>query len=241
MTFTGVISFFNKGSDIRRESKNKEQRAKISKEILKQIRRYQRRKQNRRTEEILQEFKELNRFDSILKDPIKSSRTAVDSQPTPEDFAIFLEDIFLSTSASSSRTICDLLCCVKQQILTSIPPFRLSELRGALRSMKNRKCADTDGVVIELFKYGSLCMHQALLDMYNRMLVTGQLEPTWQHTLFAMLPKQGDLTVPGSWRPIAILKITYKIFSKLIYQRLREQLEQQQACDQVGFRAKFAV
>ena len=56
-----------------------------------------------------------------------------------------------------------------------------------------------------------------------------------------MLPKQGDLSATGNWRPIAILKIPYKLFSRLLYQRLREPLGQQQSYDQVGCRTDFSV
>ena len=56
-----------------------------------------------------------------------------------------------------------------------------------------------------------------------------------------MLPKAGDLSQAGNWRPIAILDITYKIFSRLLYRRLRNNLEEHQAWDQCGFRADNSV
>ncbi|CAE8585202.1 unnamed protein product [Polarella glacialis] len=56
-----------------------------------------------------------------------------------------------------------------------------------------------------------------------------------------MLPKPGDATQPSNWRPIAILKITYKLFSRLLYQRLRDRLETHQTYDQVGFRPDCSV
>ena len=51
-----------------------------------------------------------------------------------------------------------------------------------------------------------------------------------------MLPKMGDTSRPSCWRPIAILKISYEIFSKLICQRLRITLDTHQSIDQTGFR-----
>ena len=51
-----------------------------------------------------------------------------------------------------------------------------------------------------------------------------------------MLPKPGDASVASNWRPIAILKVTYKIFSKMLCSRLQPLLESYQSPDQVGFR-----
>ena len=50
-----------------------------------------------------------------------------------------------------------------------------------------------------------------------------------------MVPKSGDLQQTKNWRPIAILKITYKIFAKMLHDRLQPLLETEQSMDQVGF------
>ena len=50
-----------------------------------------------------------------------------------------------------------------------------------------------------------------------------------------MLPKDDDLNELTNWRPIAILPIFYKIYAKLIYNRISPQLFQHQSWDQHGF------
>ena len=50
-----------------------------------------------------------------------------------------------------------------------------------------------------------------------------------------MLPKSGDLSNPSNWRPIAILKVTYKIFARVLHGRLKHQLYQEQSDEQMGF------
>ena len=59
--------------------------------------------------------------------------------------------------------------------------------------------------------------------------------------MFVMLPKSADLSETNNWRPIAILKIAYKIFSSLLHLRLRRQLDFQQSVDQLGFRPRTGV
>ena len=81
----------------------------------------------------------------------------------------------------------------------------------------------------------SLC----LLDTYNRMLVEESSEPSWRHTLFKMFPRPGDSTQANNWRTIAVRKITYKGFAKLLGARNSDGLESAQCADQVGFRSKL--
>ena len=86
-----------------------------------------------------------------------------------------------------------------------IPKFTMLELQRVMRQLKNRKCADADELVAEMFKHGKLDLMNFLLELYDNILDTGRCEPRWQHTIFTMLPKNGDRSLPNNWRPIAIL------------------------------------
>ena len=59
---------------------------------------------------------------------------------------------------------------------------------------------------------------------------------SWRTSLFCMLPKSGDMSLPENYRPIAILQVFYKIFSRMIYNRLLPILDSHQSHDQFGFR-----
>ena len=51
-----------------------------------------------------------------------------------------------------------------------------------------------------------------LLRVFNLMLEDGHVEEGWKQIIFSMIPITGDLTNPGNWRPLAILKITTHTF-----------------------------
>ena len=107
------------------------------------------------------------------------------------------------------------------------------ELEDALKHVRRNKCADSNGIVAEL--------HEYVLRIFNLMLVDGHVEERWKHTTFSMIPKTGDPTNPGNWRPLAILNITYKIFTRMVYKRVKPILEAQQSKDQIGFRSSVGV
>ena len=50
--------------------------------------------------------------------------------------------------------------------------------------------------------------------------------------------KGGNTEDANNWRPIALLSITYKILARLVYYRIRNDLDKQQSDEQYGFRAK---
>ena len=111
----------------------------------------------------------------------------------------------------------------------------MGELDYVVCKMRNGRCADTDGLMAEMFKYASVETKRCDI------LKTGNLESSWRHSMFVMLPKSGDLSETNNWRPIAILKIAYKIFSSLLHLRLRRQLDFQQSVDQLGFWPRTSV
>ena len=82
-----------------------------------------------------------------------------------------------------------------------------------MRDLHYGKAADADGMVAEILRYSYIPLQTCLLDIYNSMIASGSFEMSWQHKLFSMLPKSGHGSQPTSWRPIAMLKSTYKIFS----------------------------
>ena len=85
--------------------------------------------------------------------------------------------------------------------------------------------ADSNGIVAECFVHGSLELHEHFLRIFKLMLVDGHAEERWKQTTFSMIPKTGDPTNPGNWRPLAILNITYKIFTRMVYKRVKPILE----------------
>ena len=93
-----------------------------------------------------------------------------------------------------------------------------------------------NGITLEMIQHGSPLLHNSLLLMFTDMLSCGRLDNTWYNTIFIMLPKSGDLKNASNWRPIAILPVLYKIFSKMLCNRLRVVLNEHQSDDQYGFR-----
>ena len=208
----------------RRATRNSNERKSLSKSIQREIRSGLRRFYTEETINILSQFQDLGRIDQAMEQPIK--KKIVEDKVPPDTFADVFEEIYKSSAPPHQ---------VQREMISQIPVFTIDEFMEALKHMKNGKCADSEGVVVEMIKHGSDLLHQTILSMFNEMLRTGVFDNSWSETVFRMLPKSGDLTKPGNWRPIAKLKILYKIFSRIIYQRLQPVLVRHQPWDQMGY------
>ena len=59
--------------------------------------------------------------------------------------------------------------------------------------------------------------------------------------MIKVIPKSGNLKQPQNYRPIAVIPLLYKLFSRLLYNRLEPILDAAQTADQAGFRRKFST
>ena len=209
----------------RKHAPNQQERSRLSKLIRKMVRQKLRKWQSEQVEQVLQEFEKLQRIEHLQRAPI--IRTKCMDEVEPESFAELLRSVYESESTPN---------VVNREQIQQVPLFDLEEFSDVLKHMKTGRGPDTYGITLEMVKLGSPMLHTVLLDMFNDMLLRGYLDPSWHNTIFQMLPKSGDLKDPSNWRPIAILPVIYKIFSKMVCNRLRGILNEYQPDDQYAFR-----
>ena len=153
----------------------------------------------------LEHFKDLRCLSEICSEPVRKS---VSVRPSASSFATSLSEVYATTEEPCSNG--DL------SMLSSFEHFTINELNEAFQRMSKGKCAAKHGVVLEMFAQGGPCLHNMLLEIFNKILHTGDFSEDWSELFFVMLPKGGDPLDPGNWRAIAILDITYKMFAKLL-------------------------
>ena len=145
--------------------------------------------------------------------------------PRPDEFAASLAELFFGNPAPPTRP----------EALTE-PFFTLGELRAAISKLKQNKGSDDAGLVPELLKCAPDCLLSDLLLLYNDVLYSGDLPPPWLITHFIMLPKSGRAKTTSDFRPIAIVRLFYKVFAYMLLARIEPLIEAGQPEEQHGFR-----
>ena len=106
-----------------------------------------------------------------------------------------------------------------------------------MNQMAKGRAPDRNGIILEMFLYGGDALIAYLTFFLNSVVSSGRIPPKWRESFFVLLHKGGDSKDPNNWRPIAILSISCKIFSRVIYNRIRKPLDQEQSDEQFGFRS----
>eukprot|EP00973_Karenia_brevis_P081632 11317413-Karenia_brevis.AAC.1 len=108
--------------------------------------------------------------------------------------------------------------------------------------MKDNKAKDPSDVVAEMLKHGGAVLRETILDLYNDILISHTEPPEkWRQTRLVVLFKKGDPKLPGNYRPIAILPILYKLFSRILCNRVQSKIIQGQSPDQAAYRKGYCT
>lgn len=121
------------------------------------------------------------------------------------------------------------------------PVILLSEIRHAIDTQKNDKTPGEDNVTNELLKSLSETLQRPLQRLFNTILNTGETPSQWSKSTIILLHKKGDKSDLGNYRPISLMSNIYKIFSKIILNRLTKTLDEHQPREQAGFRKSYST
>ena len=164
-------------------------------------------------------WKELQNMSSYTSKPLHQ-------HPPLDEFALMLEKLFTGTPEAPLRP----------NNLTE-EPWTLQEFMGAVEKLKLNKSADECGLVAEVFKYIPTSFAAKNLHLYNDLLSNGHIPSSWRRTLFTMLAKHRKAALVTDFRPIASIRLFYKIFAYIILHRIQPCLDNHQPEEQHGFRA----
>ena len=123
---------------------------------------------------------------------------------------------------------------VTESKLTS--PFLMEDLLHGVKALKNNKAAGLDDMVCEEIKHFGEATLRWLLQMMNSILKTHTFPKLWRKSKVIAILKPGkDSALPKSYRPISLLCHTYKLFERMILNRLNPLIETMIIDEQAGF------
>lgn len=118
-------------------------------------------------------------------------------------------------------------------------PFSIDELTTAINLIKKGKAAGFDGIFPELIKGLGTSSLSWLLSFYNNILISGVIPKEFKRAKIIAILKPGKpADNPTSYRPIALLSVCYKLFERLLYNRIQPLIEDHLPKEQGGFREK---
>ncbi|WKY01632.1 hypothetical protein Q1695_015557 [Nippostrongylus brasiliensis] len=122
-----------------------------------------------------------------------------------------------------------------------IPAVLPSEIRHAISSMKNRTAPGPDRIRPEHLKNLPPVLINTLARLFTRYLSDCKVPAIWKTSRTVLLYKKGDPHDIGNYHPICLLSVVYKLFTRVILNRIDRTIEEGQPCEQAGFRRGFST
>ena len=104
----------------------------------------------------------------------------------------------------------------------STDPITKTEIRTALRKMKNGKAGGKVEITADLLKADMNTTEKWLVNLFRTFWEQEKVPKTWKQGLIIKIPKKGDLTECGNWRGITLTSVTSKVFGRVLIDRMRD-------------------
>ena len=153
--------------NLRRNSRNVYERVYFSKSVWKKLRSGNRRWKISQMNLILKEFQDLGRLHQMYRMSIIHERRNECSKDS-------LTDLFREVY----RSIYEIKKFKVEQI--RIKRKYLDVFVFVLRRMKNRRCTDREGIVVEMIKHGGRRLYENIVLLYNKILDDGDVYASWK-------------------------------------------------------------
>ena len=98
------------------------------------------------------------------------------------------------------------------------------EVAALIRSLDISKATSPDGISARMLKGTVDSIVPSLTKLFNISIKAGQFPQCWKESSIVPIPKGGDHSKPGNYRPISLLSITSKLLECHYYWLLTEQL-----------------
>ncbi|KAE9412902.1 hypothetical protein Angca_006240, partial [Angiostrongylus cantonensis] len=122
-------------------------------------------------------------------------------------------------------------------IVSPVHPF---EIQLAISSLKNRTAPGPDRIRSEHLKNLPPVLVSTLARLFSRYLSDCKTPTQWKTSKTMLSFKKGNLHDIGNYRPICLLSVVYKLFTRVILNRIDRTLDEGQPCEQAGFRKRFS-
>ncbi|KAE9413998.1 hypothetical protein Angca_006151, partial [Angiostrongylus cantonensis] len=122
-----------------------------------------------------------------------------------------------------------------------LPPVLPSEIRHAISSVKNRTAPGPDRIRSKHLLNLPPVLVNTLPRLFTGYLSECKVPTQWKTSKTVLLFKKGDLHDIGNYRLICLFSVVYKLFTRLILNRIDKILDERQPCEQAGFRKGFST
>lgn len=122
-----------------------------------------------------------------------------------------------------------------------VPDILPAEVEKSIKTQKKDKAPGLDGIVNETLIENMKQLVPIFTSMFNEILQSEAIPEQWTISTIVLLYKKGDKNDINNYRPISLMSNIYKVFAKVILNRITKTLDECQPREQAGFRSGFST
>ena len=118
-----------------------------------------------------------------------------------------------------------------------IDPPTLTETKIAIKQLKNNKSPGCDGIPAELIKCGGEDLAKEIHKLILNIWEEERIPSMWELAIIITIHKKGSKLMCENYRGISLLCTLYKVFTRILLNRLQPLAEEILGEQQAGFRS----
>ncbi|PIK54411.1 endonuclease-reverse transcriptase [Apostichopus japonicus] len=122
-----------------------------------------------------------------------------------------------------------------------LPKVECWEVEYALSQMKRGKAPGQYNIMMDTLNEAGDAVNKELAKLFTACLHQGKVPQKWKDANMIILHTKGDKRDLKNYRPISLLSNIYKLFTKILTNRLERLLDDNQPREQAGFRRNFST
>ena len=130
---------------------------------------------------------------------------------------------------------------IKGEDEDEIPAILKREVEEAINNLKSNKTPGEDGILNEYLKWGKEELLESITSLFNKIIRSENIPQQWYKSSIVLLHKKGNRDDLNNYRPISLMSIIYKVFMKILTNRITRRLDENQPPEQAGFRSSFST
>uniref|UniRef100_R4G9D5 Reverse transcriptase domain-containing protein n=1 Tax=Anolis carolinensis TaxID=28377 RepID=R4G9D5_ANOCA len=177
----------------------------------------------------------------IIKLKDRNGQIKTREEDLKEIMANYYEKLYMNKDTVSSEGILNKkLDTFSQAVLDS--NITSNEIEEVIKNLKINSSPGPDGLTTNFYKIFQKEVIPNLQILYNKIMENKIIPETWKKSeIITILKPNKEETDPNSYRPITLSNVDYKIFTKIIANRLREIMPTLIEEDQYGFIKKRMI
>ena len=102
-----------------------------------------------------------------------------------------------------------------------ILPLNIEEFDIAVSQLSKNKTPGLDGLSSEFYQTFWPMIRSDMFSVFEYAINSGSLPKSFRKAVITLIPKKGDLANISNWRPVSLLNNDYKIFAKVLANKLK--------------------